>query len=736
VLARARGVVCGPLAGGWTIEGGDRRFVVPPPINTPNLARTLDVKVADSVAGCGTSKQTLTLVALGASPELDTAGITLWPDDGRLELRGQRLKGMVVAWSVPGDDKKRGSDACLDAQGTKAQTCTIPLSPGLPADVQLVWLPPNARVGDDVTTFDAFGNRVDPEALRVRPTRVILSKPLVQTTVIDAVALPARVVLTHPEVVASVDCGTASCELVDKAVSVRAVPDLQQAVTLKLRLAPRVFGSRGDALDAVVTTTIPLLSCPMTVIAGTVVRDVDDTSAVVRLDPSCGRDPNHLRWSGGGGPAEVKKVVKATDGVYVWLRVDRVTSERITITASRPDLENTIVALATDKTIALPQAGLALELPGHGKIDFVPTNRPAVVAVAGANEYGRLVPVAIDGAYTVTTENGVTSIRAAASAEGFVALRLAYRVPTLPGELAAADLAISTERVQRAMREAAVPAPIGASVYAGGDAALVEVVCGDHRLEAGKLYRIPFDARSSCRVVLHQERLTPGDGGQEVTLEIEVTKADGTPRPEAKVSEHMVLRAGGTSRLVPIKSGLAEFDKIEVRVAHVIDESRYVVSSAAPAKPGVLAAQWSAIVDGGRFRLYATATIPAGLYRVNQPSGQLTLNFGVLSRLTTLDRQGKEGLLGLELGVMGLGLAPQRTNIEFPATLAIVSGLGIRVPLGQGATLGIQGWFAYEFRDGPIYMLNPDGSRNEVSAGSWSFIFGPSISFGNVGLNL
>jgi hypothetical protein len=39
--------------------------------------------------------------------------------------------------------------------------------------------------------------------------------------------------------------------------------------------------------------------------------------------------------------------------------------------------------------------------------------------------------------------------------------------------------------------------------------------------------------------------------------------------------------------------------------------------------------------------------IPAGLYRINQPNGQLTLNFGVLSRLTWLDRHGKEGLLGL-----------------------------------------------------------------------------------------
>ena len=741
VPAIGKGIVCGPLAGGWSVEAADRRIVVPPAPTAANLARTLDVKIADSVAGCPASKQTVTLVALGAWPELDSTGVTFWPDDGRLELRGQRIKGVQVAWSVAGDDKKTGSDVCVEPTGTKSQTCAIPVSAGLPADAQLSWLPPFGRFGADVTTFDALGNRVEREALRLRPARIVLSKPLVQTTGVDVTAGPSRVALSHPEAVASVDCGLASCELVERGVSVRSVPDPLTAVTLKLHLSPRVFVSRGDALETTVTTAIPLLSCPMTVVAGTVVRDVDDPSAVVRLESSCGRDPNHLRWVGGGGQAEVRKVVKASDGTYVWLHLDRVTTERVTITASRPDLDNTIVASAAGKTVPLPQPRVALELPGHGKIDFVPTNRPAVIVVSSAGDYGRLVPIPIEGAYSLAVDGGVTSIHAAESAEGFVSLRLGYRVPSLPGELAIADLAITTERVQRAMREAAIPAPIGASAYTPGKAALVELVCGDAdggalTVEPGHLYRVPWVARGSCRVVLHQERLTVADGSQEITLDIEVTKADNTPRPDAKLSEHMVLRPGGDPRVVPIKGALDQFDRIEVRLSHVIDESRYVVSTAAPTKPGVLAAQWSAIVDGGRFRLYATATIPAGLYRVNSPSGQLTLNFGVLSRLTTLNRQGREGLFGLELGVMGLGLAPQRSNVEFPLTLAVVSGIGFRVPLGQGAAIGIQAWVAYEFRDGPIEILNQDGSRTEQSAGPWSFIFGPSISFGNVGLNL
>jgi len=737
-----RGVVCGPLAGGWVIDAGDRRSVIPPPAGAPSLARTLTVKVADALAGCASSQQSVTLVALGPWPDLDSAGITLYPDDGRIELKGQRLKGVQVGWIAPGDGKqpaRPGSDACLDPAPGKP--CAIPLPAGLPADVPLAWLPAYGRFGDDVVTYDPYGNQLDPEALRLRPSRVVLSRPLVQTTGVDVTNGPARVVLAHPEAISSVDCGSASCELAERGVAVHSVPGPVTAVTLRLRLAPRMFAARGDALDTVVTVSVPLLSCPMTVIAGTVVRDLDDPSAVVRLDPQCSRDPVTLRWSVGSDQADVRKVVKASDGVYVLLHTSRITAEKVTITAARPDLDNTVVASAWARTVTLPQPRVALELRGHGRIDFVPTNRPAAITVSSAGEAGRFVPVAVAGVYSVVSDGGAPAIRPEDGAEGFVSLRLGYRVPSLPGELAASDLALVTEHVQRAVREAAVPAAIGASAYAPGDGPLVELVCGDghgasQRVAPSQLHRIPYVARDSCRVVLHRERLAAADGSQEITLDIDVLRPDGSPRPDAKLSEHMVLRPGGAARVIPVRGGLDEFDRIEVRVSHVIDETRYVVSSAAPAKPGLLAAQWSAIVDGGRLRLYATATVPAGLYRVNHPSGQLTLNFGVLSRLTTLDRHGKEGLFGLEIGVMGLGLAPRQSNIAFPVTLAVVSGLGFRVPLGQGAAIGIQAWVAYEFRDGPIRVTASDGTTSNVSVGPWSFIFGPSISFGNVGLNL
>ena len=132
--------------------------------------------------------------------------------------------------------------------------------------------------------------------------------------------------------------------------------------------------------------------------------------------------------------------------------------------------------------------------------------------------------------------------------------------------------------------------------------------------------------------------------------------------------------------------------------------------------------------------MYATVAIPSGLFRINDPQGQLRMNFGVLSRLTWLNGRGQEGLLGVELGVMGLGLISTKQDLaDYPLTLAAVAGVGLRLPLGQGAAVGVHVWGAYEFRD-TFFYTDADGSRK--AAPNWALIFGPSISIGNVGTNL
>jgi len=316
-------------------------------------------------------------------------------------------------------------------------------------------------------------------------------------------------------------------------------------------------------------------------------------------------------------------------------------------------------------------------------------------------------------------------------------LRYAYRSDDLPKGFEDVNLAILSEPVERPLREASIPVSFTSPAPHG--APLAEFLCADAKgaiqaLVPGTPTRIPLSARDSCRVVIHQERILPDDGQQDVVLDVEVTKAGGSKRSDASLSERMVLRPGGEPRIIFLKGITEQYDQISVRLSHVLDETRYVLGSSG--KPAPPSAQWSATVEGGRARLYVSLSIPAGLYRINEPAASMTLNFGVLGRITWLDRQGKEGLLGLETGVLGASLIPQQYNnsLPFPPTLVTLLGLGLRVEVGQGAAIGVHLWGAYELRS--EYTYTPANATLPRTATHWSVLFGPSISIGNVGTNL
>jgi hypothetical protein len=337
----------------------------------------------------------------------------------------------------------------------------------------------------------------------------------------------------------------------------------------------------------------------------------------------------------------------------------------------------------------------------------------------------------------IRQEGQKTFIRADQTGGGFVNLRFAYRIPGLQDEFDQVNLAILTENIQRPLREASIPTSF--DVSENHKFPLAELVCSDGKgglrvLTPGQPQRIPFATRDTCRVILHQNRLRPEDGTQEIILEVEVTKPNGNKRSEASIQERMVLHAGGEPRVIYLKAGSEQFDHLVVRLSHVIDETRYVLGPLAKQRPPSL--QWIATLEGGFARLYVTLAIPAGLYRMNDPVASMTLNFGVLGRITTLNDRGKEGILGIETGVLGASLIPQRDNqaTAFPRTLLTLLGMGIRVEVGEGAAVGVHLWGAYEFRKEYDYI--PEGGTSSKKASHWSLIFGPSISIGSVGTNL
>ncbi|HEY0706667.1 MAG TPA: hypothetical protein VGG33_07720 [Polyangia bacterium] len=742
--------ICGPLPAGWTLLP-DRRTVRPPAVGSP-AARSIEVKLAADPDGCDRSRSTLGLVATGPHPEIDPAEVLFAPDEGRVEIGGRRLKGAVIAWQLPAANPaqesrtREGQETCLAPTGTagRPERCVLPLPRNLPMDTTLTWLPSGGLTGEDVVLYDAAGQEVPASARVLRPAQLVISQVVPGSATVDISLGPARVPLIHPGAVAAVDCGQARCELSEGAVLVRSVPSPATGLTLRLRLAPRVRFHRGDALESQVTLNLPLVQCPITVASGPPLREADESRIVVRVDPRCAREGERARWTINGDPVDGVRTQKIGDALFAVLEAGRLGGERAVIAARRPDIDATMIGSVTAQTTTAPRPRVTLELPKHGKVEFIPTNRSAVLTVAGAPPSAQLIPLPVEGAYGVQSQGGQYLVRGDENAGGFVALRFGYRPSGLPPELGPVDLAVLSERVQRAVREASVPAPF--STGTEGTAPLVELLCADAtgasvRVPPAKLHKLEYDAKDTCRLVIHRDRLPAEYGLQEVLIESEVRTSDGSRRVESSFSERLILVPGGEPRVIPLKGGSDEFDRIVVRLSHVLDETRYALSPTG--RQGIPSVQWPLAIEGGRLRLYATAAIPAGLYRINKPSGQLTLNFGVLSRITWLDERGKEGLLGAEVGLMGMGLIQSPGAIEYPRTFGAVTGLGIRVPLGGGAAVGVHIWGVYEFRDDVDYRIDPKDTRpcqpalgNCKSASRFAFIFGPSISIGNVGTNL
>jgi hypothetical protein len=662
-----------------------------------------------------------------APPELDPAKVAFYPDQGRFEIVGSSLAGLRLRWET---DKGSGTDSCPEpiAAG-KRQSCSFAVPRDLPADVRFSWAPPAGPLAAIIQ-----GVVFTP----IKPARVVIDRLFsAATNAVDLSGGVGRIPLLHPEAVAEVDCAQARCELSESAVEARAISAAATGLTVHVHLAPHYFVLRNDATDNTFTQTLAVLHCPADVVSGPPLRRADAASLLIRLGGRCGSDPRGLRWTANGEAATVVQTAPERDAVLVLLSIGDIEDATLTVTAARPEADGAVVAVAHTPTRPAPAAHATLEIPGHGSVDFVPTNRDALVHVAPVGGHARLVVLPQEGAYRVSSDVNGTRVRGEEGAGGFVALRFGYRVDGLPAPFAATDLAILSDSLQRPIHEASVPAAVGPSAL--GPDPLVELLCTDEhgkaqRIAPGNRTSIPFSRRDGCRVVIHRERFKPEDGTQDLTVDVDVTKVDDSPRSDAHVSERMVLRPSPEPRIFWIRGVKGQFDRVTVRVAHVADDARYL--DARESRTSLPAAQWTLVVGEGHLRFYATAAIPTGLFHITAPSGVLTLNFGALSRLTWLDREGHEGLIGLELGAMGVGLA-STTNYVFPPTLAVLGGVGVSIPIGNRgeptqAAVNLHAWIAYELRDNYSYT----SGTTMIAASHWSFLFGPSITIGNIGTNL
>jgi hypothetical protein len=733
-LSDAR-VACAPPGGGWLIDPSSQARALRPPMSNEAIGKVVTLRVANAPALCATESNSIDLVATARPPSIDASSVVLLLDQGKVELHGSRMAGAAVAWR---SNTASGVDVCESPKlDNGAERCVFETGRGLsadPASGSLSIIPAGGRAGPDVTNYDAQGDPLDARSLVLTPARVVLSGIVPQEASIDLSTGHGEVELSHPEAVASVDCGAQRCELSGRALRVRSLSSNVGSVDVKFRLIPGVVVGKGGGFDSTPSVSLAVVHCPMSVPSGPLLRDTEAASLVLRIEGRCAKEVPSLKFMIGSDPAEVRMTLVDSTGTDVLIYVGSTSAAAVTVTAVHEDAPSVAVAVARVETSALARASASLEIPGHKNLAFIPTNRPAIVHSPPLGLHGHLVPLPVSGVYTVQKQGNEYTVTGDPDASGQVALRFGYRVDSLPGALAEADLGVVSSPLLRQVREANLPAPIGGSAL--GPRPIVEFVCGTpnnttERITPGVTAHLPFESRDNCRLIFHRNRLARSYGTQKLNLEIDVVDSDGSSRAEGHVAESIVMRPGAEPIYAWINGVKAPFDRVLVRLSHAADEAHYV--GALEIQTGAPEVKWTAIMGTGRARLYATTAIPTGLYRFGDDahSGVLSLNFGVISRLTWLSRDGHEGFLGLEGGIMAIGLANDTSTTGQPLTeIGAVAGLGISVPIANRSTptqasINLHAWFEVD-----ISRHSGDPS------GRTSIIFGPSISIGNIGTNL
>jgi hypothetical protein len=720
-------IVCSGSVGGWVPEDGGR--ALRPPAADSAVGTMVEVRTVLQGQSCAQRGGRVKLVATGVWPRPDVGSFTLALDEGRLEGKGHGLRGVIVTWPTEGG--ARAGDVCSEPKGTGTETCTWSVPKSLPADPTaspLQLLPAGATNSEDAVLFDSDGRRASPLTFALLPGHVEIVNILPSDASVDVSSGLGRVPLAHAEAIAGVDCGGARCLLENGALVVQAPPAYVASLDVKFRLIPHVSYTRKGTADPQPVLRIGVVRCPMSVVSGSLLRATDSARVVLRIGGACLQDIGLLRFLVGARHVDVEQIEHEKDVAYPVLNVGNVDAPNVSITAVRGEGEGAVVAVARTETVPAPIVRTVIEIPGFPPIDFIPNNRRAIVhhpRVKGAE----LVLLSVPDVYDAKDENGVSSVQGDINAAGAVTLQFAYRVPSLPSPLDKIDLAILSDPLHRVVKEANIPAPIGVSVSSAEP--LAELLCTDttgqiRRVQPGIVERLSYAVRDGCRLILHRERLSPEYGTQKLSLDVEVDKLDGTARGDSHVSQTIVLRAGSEPFIAWIKGVRAPYDRVVVRLFHVADEAHYL--GALDIATGAPAVQWAILFGTGHVRIYATTAIPTGLYRFGNAnlSGLLSLSVAIISRLTWLDSDGHEGLLGLEAGILVFGITDTVTQATL-TQVGAVAGLGLSIPIaGAGspvqASINLHGWFEER-----LTGSGPEAASNRA------FIFGPSISVGNIG---
>ncbi len=740
-------------AGAW-IEPGAGRFCKLVGDGAFQLTPTGALRVSPSAAGARaelfygdcSSPNAETLTGVGLFPNL-RASAEIDLDRGLAVLSGGELGRRPIWWRVEGGGYTSTSCAALSEEN-RTERCTFPIPtaalrealPRGPSGIVILRLPAAMPSPAELSViWDRHGVVQPLEAFRVPVRRYVLDEAPVRTSPLEAWRTEAEVAIAWPGAVEDASCET-SCRVSGDGGRLVVSPPAE-AASLAVRLALRdgvvLRGPRGFASEAI--ATFPLARCRLRPLAPALLGGVDDHGLPLVLGENCPRAPQDLSVET-SPPSASAVISRSADGRRLMLSLGHVPR-------GLPSLELRLFAgperaLLGSVSIPITEGYLGTRArlydPQIGELSAVPTNRKVRVEllVPDPNLAPSLSVEPLHGYYSVARTRPV-EIQGTLESGGTIPIVVGYRPPQAGLPADAPPLAVFPAEPGYRVRPVSVP--ISLAPEDPRARRFLAVFCrgasgGEERIAPGQTTNLPFDNRHSCRLRIDRSVLTPEEGPQRLRLTVAVTHPDGTSAPGG-FSRVLTIRAVAGPESIWIEPTLPihPFDHVHVGLAHE-PGNPYVESETIG---GLTGQEVTLIFGDARLRLYGSATIPTGLYRLTSgpDAGVIAFSAGALLRLAMLDREGREFPIDLESGLFGTNLAQPSPAPGVPgssANLSIVAGLGLTVPILNAnqptqASVGIHAWFEY------VPTLQPIPA--EHYAQQFSFIFGPSVSIGDIGTN-
>jgi hypothetical protein len=718
-----------------SVRGDDRIKLVDGHLTIPAVAAGAHVSVA--IGDCE-KPETLSVYAVaGALGGKTEAWFGL--DDARLQLRGGPLASAVI-WLRIGagpwraeicpentDDDVEDSECAVPGTGDDVQAVLAG------AGLEVLRLPPGSPTTAGATPPELWSKEAGEakvrqaplDALRVPLRRLVINSPLLHAAWVDAWREQSSLALAVPGVVASVSCRPAGCWLSEDGKSlVVTPPSAGDALTITVRLRDRIWMRQGEGFVNNVTLPLPVARCQVRSPIHTVLGGTQDHRLPLVFGDGCPADLSGLTVD--TVPPSGAFVERAVDR-HMDVRLGRVSPriDALELRVLRASTRGLVGTVRFDVRSGFGPIQVNLIDPKLREIPVIPTNREVRLLWAAADPSlaKAIMPVPVPGYYSLRRDGANTWIRGETRMPGVVPLRFAY---VMEESGSSEPLVLFETDAHFPVRPVNVPVSLAPDDPHTGR--LFSVYCrtpgdSDERAIApGDLVSLPYGARGSCRLRVDRGLLTDRNGVQRIRVTVSVTSPTGTAR-SGGFSQVLVLAADNDvdSVWLGANADTRPFDHVSVQIAHDNQPGHYITEGEASDLP---ARRYQMIFGDARMRLYGSAAVPTGLYRIarGESGGILQFSAGALVRLAFLNTEGREYPFDFEFALLG-------TNLSGKADLSMVAGIGLTVPLlnpqeSAQAAIGIHAWAEYA------------PTRSGSKGRPFGVIFGPSISFGDFGTNL